>query len=178
MRKLATLVSAVAVALALAGSASAASITIQGSTSPGVNTYDIVLSFTTGELVAGVAVAVDSTGLYTGNFTETFPGGFSIPLPGPGPITPGSTGIVSSWGASSFGPQTGGTFTIGTVEITVGAGQFVNPIFTLADGVVTQGSGFVPTTLTGVTVIPEPTTASLLGLGILGLVVAGRRSRA
>lgn len=179
MRKVATLtgvLGAVVATLALAGSASAASISVVGSNAPGTNTYDIVLSFTTGESVAGFAVSVTSDGSFTGAFTETTPPAFSIGLPGPGPIAVGS-GLRGSWGASSFGPQVGGTFTIGTVEITVGAGNSVNPLFGGADGVVTTLSGNVPTTFSGVTIIPEPTTASLLGLGIAGLVLAGRRSR-
>jgi hypothetical protein len=180
MRKLATLtgvLGAVVATLALAGSASAASISIVGSNAPGTNTYDIVLSFTTGEAVAGFAVSTTTDGTYTGAFTESTPVAFSIPLPGPGPIAVG-TGIRGSWGASSFGPQVGGTFTIGTIEITVGAGNTIDPFFTLADGVVTTSGTSIATTLTGVTIIPEPTTASLLGLGIAGLVLAGRRRRA
>lgn len=177
MRKFAALFSALGL-LALAGSASAASISIVGSNAPGVNTYDIVLSFTTGEAVAGIATSVTTTGLYTGASTETTPPAFSVGIPGPF-VTPGGTGVAGSWGgASSSGPVAGGTFTLGTITVTMAAGQSLDPFFTLADGVVTVSSGFVPTTFSGVTVIPEPTTATLLGLGVVGLVLAGRRSRA
>lgn len=37
------------------------------------------------------------------------------------------------------------------------------------------GSGDLTTTFNGLNLVPEPTTASLLGLGLLGLTVAGRR---
>jgi len=178
MRKVIALVAAVGASFALAASASAASITIVGSSAPGTNTYDIVLSFSTGELVSGFATSTLLVGgVYTGAFTETIPGAFSIGLPGP-TVPPLSTGIVGSWGGISFSPVVGGTFTIGTVTVTVAPTDTLIPFFTLADGVVTTGSGIVPTTLTGVTIIPEPTTAALLGLGIVGLVMAGRRNRA
>jgi hypothetical protein len=51
-----------------------------------------------------------------------------------------------------------------------------NCTFATGDGVV--GSGDLTTTFNGAQVnIPEPTTASLLGLGLLGLTVAGRRRK-
>lgn len=180
MRKLAVLSMAVVASLTVAGAASALrTAAITGPNTPGTHTYTITMTWDEANL-AGVVVSVNTTGTYTGVFTETTPG-FSTPLAGPGPIAVG-TGIRGSWGAvNGAGPVPGQTLTIGTVEITVAAGQVVNPYFGSLDGWVTFTSFTTVgpnAPLSGVTIIPEPTTAALLGLGIVGLVVAGRRNRA
>ena len=175
MRIFATLI-AVGASFVLASGASAASITILGPNTPGTNTYQIQLSFTTAEQVAGFATSVKTSGTYTGSFTETIPGGFPIALPGP-TVTGGATGVAGSWAAISSSAHAGGTFIVGTVVITVSAGQFVTSFFTGADGLTTPIGDDVPTTLNGLTIVPEPATAALLSLGIAGVAVAGRWNR-
>jgi len=181
MRKLATLSMAVVASLALAGAASAVrTAAITGPNTPGTNTYTITMTFDDTN-ISGMVVSVNSTGTYTGVFTEPpLPAPFTIGLAGPGPILVG-TGTRGSWGAVAGSAGPAGTYTVGTVEITVGAGDVINPIFTILDGFVTFTSFTTVgpnAPLTGITIIPEPTTAALLGLGIVGLVIAGRRSRA
>ena len=179
MRKVATLFSvlcAVGASFALATAASAAFISIIGSPLPGTNVYSIVLTFTTAENVASYFTSVSTDGTYTGAFTETLAPGFGFAVPGP---TVGvGTGVRGSWAGANVLPVAGGTFTIGTVTVTVGELVVINPVFTIADGVFDSDDALVPTTLIGVVTIPEPTTASLLGLGLVGLFMVDRRSRA
>lgn len=178
MRKVATLM-AVGASFALATAASAASISVTGSNLPGTNTYTITMTWDTAENVAGIATSVTTTGTYTGAFTETIPAAFVLPLPGP-TVPGGGTGVAGSWGGATFGtPVAGGTYTIGTFEVTVAAGNTIAPFLTGSDGIAAVGGGSVATTLSSaITIVPEPTTAALLGLGLAGLVVVGRRSRA
>jgi len=187
MRKLASLSMAVVASFALAGAASATMVaSIVGSNLPGTNVYSIVMSF--GPLdgaggIVGLSSSVTTTGIYTGAFTDAVtPGGFFTGNSA-GPLTPpllGNTGFTGIWGHVAGSPQPAGSYTIGTVTITVGAGNVISPFMSTLDGFVT-GASFstvAPDSIISVTVIPEPTTAALLGLGIVGLVMAGRRSRA
>lgn len=180
-RKVATVLCAIGASLALASSASAlTSFSIQGSNTPGTNTYSIVMSYAAGDLVQAYSSGVTTTGTYTGAFTRTNPAPFNTPA-GNVVVANGQTGNVSAWAAVSGGVNgPGGTFTIGTIEITVGAGDTVNPFLRAGlDGFYTAGGSTVaPDSVSGLTIIPEPTTAALLGLGILGLAASGRRSRA
>lgn len=89
------------------------------------------------------------------------------------------------YGGVTAGSLSTGTFTVGSITIT-GFGPGATDVhFTARPGVSiwADGSGNEisppPTTnsLT-ITVIPEPATAGLIGLGLVGLVLAGRRSRA
>jgi len=184
MRKVATVLSAIGASFVLASAASAAtSFSIEGSNTPGTNVYSIVFSYAAGDQVQGYGISVNTSGTYTGAFTRSAPAPFGTNVNNV--VIPGSnTGTASSWAAVSggvLGP--GGTFTIGTITITVAAGQHVNPVVVVAgvDGVL-EGTGFgttvAPDQLNGLTIIPEPTTAALLGLGLVGLVMSGRRGRA
>jgi len=185
MRKLATLSMAVVASFALAGAASATMVaSIVGSNLPGTNTYSIVMSFATADSggIVGISSSVTTTGIYTGVFTDAInPPGFFTGNSA-GPLTPpllGNTGFTGIWAWVSGSTQPGGSYTIGTVTITVGAGNVISPFMSTLDGFVT-GASFstvAPDVITGITIIPEPTTGALLGLGIAGLVMAGRRSR-
>jgi hypothetical protein len=180
MRKVVTVLSAIGASFALASAASAVtSFSIQGSDLPGTNTYSIVMSYAAGDNIQGYATSVTTNGTYTGNFTRTNPAPFNTPA-GNVVVANGQTGVVSTWGAVSGGPNgPGGTFTVGTIEITVSAGNTINPFMAAGDGFLVNGTTTAaPGSMSGLTIIPEPTTAALLGLGLVGLVMSGRRGRA
>lgn len=184
MRKLATLSIALVAAFAWAGTASAVmSVAIVGPNTPGTHTYSIVMSFDPGDGggIRAIVSSMTTTGTYTGVFTDpavpSFPNNFGGPLTPPGA---GNTGVTGSWGHGANVAIASGTFTIGTAEITVSAGQTIGVFQSTLDGFVTNSFYTVAPNFIApaITIIPEPTTAALLGLGIVGLVVAGRRSRA
>jgi len=184
MRKVATVLSAIGASFVLASAASAVtSFSIVGSNLPGTNTYSIVFSYDASDNVQGYAVSTTTNGTYTGVFSRTAPAPFGTNV-GAVVVANGQTGTVSRWSAVSGGVNgPGGTFTIGTVEITVDAGDALNPIMVGIDGVLVETTGgftttVAPDSLSGLTIIPEPTTAALLGLGLVGLVMSGRRGRA
>jgi hypothetical protein len=71
-----------------------------------------------------------------------------------------------------------GSYTIGTMTFHVtGPGSLTPTIGGAGDAIVGQGGGVVngEYTLNGGTIVPEPTTAALLGLGLGVLGIAGRR---
>jgi hypothetical protein len=175
-----------AAALSWASVASAASISIVGPTTPGniPHTYSIVLSYTTAENVASYSVSVLASGTYTGVFTDTPPAQFPINPAGPF-ITAGSTVIAGSWAGASSGPQIGGTFTIGTVQI-ASDWPAVAAYFGPNDGVWNSGGELIPATLFFTSClhtncvlpeppIPEPSTGLLVMTGLLGLAYRRRR---
>jgi len=104
---------------------------------------------------------------------------FNISPPAPN----GST--VGAFGGLSLGSQAPGVFTIGTVTVQAGAGVgnfAINPFQRAGvdDWLDASAINVIIPTLNGATlnVIPEPGTAALLGLGLVGLIAVGRRSRA
>ena len=105
---------------------------------------------------------VTDDGSRVGNFGAVVPPPNGPPSLGPGTYTIGT--II--WDTSG---TTMGTETISIVGAIVGA--VINGVITDVSASVVVGSHIV-------NIIPEPGTASLLGLGLVGLVLAGRRSRA
>jgi hypothetical protein len=104
---------------------------------------------------------------------------FNISPPAPGGVN------VGAFGGLSLGFQAPGVFTIGTVTVQAGAGlgsfgidPFQRP--GVDDWLDASAINVIIPTLNGATlnVIPEPGTAALLGLGLVGLIAVGRRSRA
>jgi len=129
------------------------------------------LSTETGSAIwSGGAVSADP--IATGDLWEPVPGladGWEkAALVAGGWTTPCVWGACSSMGTAYFVLSgIGGTFAIGAVGLpygtVIGDGTFVDiaPISNLG----------------AFTIIPEPTAASLLGLGLIGLAVAGRCRR-
>ena len=101
---------------------------------------------------------------------------FAITPPSPNGTT------VGAFGGLALGQINPGVYTVGTITIVAGGvGSFqINPFQRVGiDDWIDLGSNFIVPTLNGATlnVIPEPGTAALVGFGLVGLVMAGRRSR-
>jgi hypothetical protein len=126
----------------------------------------------------GVGVAFDKQGAATKscvNFDGVGDNGSQIgifecqvpPPNGPPSVAPGTYKIGTIvWDTSGTTP---GVETVSIVGVIVGA---------VINGVITDVSSSVVTGSHAINIIPEPGTASLLGLGLVGLILAGRRSRA
>jgi hypothetical protein len=187
-----TLIALMAVTFA-AASAHAASVVV------GLSTGDFEV--TQGEVITlEIRVTVDGT---DGTDTSLF-GSLNYPTSGIGPVAPGTqTPLTGSWAAGPLscnttrclvfsqtaglnGPQPGNAtnFLIGSQNYTVLGSTPLGTVLTWRwqTSPLTQQVDFynfnnavAPVPALSVTVIPEPTTAALLGLGLLGLAVAGRR---
>ena len=91
---------------------------------------------------------------------------------------------VGAFGGLSLGFVGPGTYTLGTVTVQAGAGTgtfAIDPFQRpgIDDWLDASAINIINPTLNGTSlnVIPEPGTAALLGLGLVGLIAVGRRNR-
>jgi hypothetical protein len=198
MRLLTSIVLALAIALT-AGAASANSLALSVSNAGGGvltgNTVDFgagggtvqyQITLTTTQTITGVGVsaAYDSSASAVGSqnpniFVFTPPSTFtSLGQLGPGPVAVGP-GTLSSWNYGTVGaPLPVGVFNLGTLTVTTAVSTGVTV------GVLTVNDDYTDAAFQSIAlgagnaqinVVPEPGTALLMGLGIIGLAVAGRR---
>lgn len=188
MRKLFALMMAAALFGAVEASADSVSLrwlssgTAVSTVAPGASdTLQVILQH-------NVAVISDTVmiGLSDGSpGAPTMTAGVNTPPAGAGAVqfnvTPQTTG---AFGGLALAQINAGTYTVGTITIQAGAsaGSFGVVSFQRAgidDWLDTSGYNVILPSLGTATmnVIPEPGTAGLLGLGLVGLIAVGRRSR-
>jgi hypothetical protein len=115
---------------------------------------------------------------------EALPPGFTFNVNNGINSLSAGAGQALTWEAISFGPGGVGTFFVGSISFHVenGPDTTVDPGFWNAgvDGMSSFAGGTVPVNFNSASVIhqtPEPASAALLGLGLLGLGLAGWRAR-
>jgi hypothetical protein len=133
-------------------------------------------------------LAVDHVGLRS---FGAFGGGLSPAAPvfpkiaGTADCSPACDTAVGSFGGLSASAFAAGVYTLGSINFDTsgvlgGNHDILNFLRTGVDGTTNKKFIVSPVQLNGaiLNVVPEPGTASLLGLGIMGLVLAGRRRKA
>ncbi len=206
MRRMFSVGLAAALALCVAGTASSSttidliftsgsgtSVTVLGG--PGTVTLDVFMTTTDGLEIFSTTVFWDNATTSAIAGTVEWFGKF-IPPTGPffSPINPGPAGVfidntalqVNSFdGAFLGGVLPSGTYHLGTIVYqasAVGTTNIISGIIAGLDGFASVAAGVIDGTVTfngaTINVVPEPATASLLGLGLVGLILAGRRKRA
>ncbi len=123
-----------------------------------------------------------SFGLFGGAFAPAAPV-FPVATNAGECVSLGCDTAYGSFGGTSTGVIAAGVYTIGSINFDtsgflVGSFDILNFLRTGVDGVTDKKFNPAPVQLNGaILVIPEPGTASLLGLGVLGLCAIARRRR-
>jgi hypothetical protein len=151
-------------------------------------TVDIYLTATGASSVSGYQFAILYSGVDSGAGLVNAPthgAAGSWTSGGPGLLLNTGTAYAAAISASTLTTPTDdikagdGTVHIGSIVFHVNGAAAVSGCVdctafgSTGDGITGSSLGVI--TFNGLTVVPEPTTASLLGLGLLGLTVAGRR---
>ena len=140
---------------------------------------------TLGWNAASSGLAHDWTGFRSHGQFVANPTGGAGPTPASALTTNCAPACDTAWGSFgslAAGPIGAGTYIYGSINfdtsgVLAGSHSILNFLRTGVDGATNKSFVPSPVFLNGATlnVIPEPGTASLLGLGIMGLVLAGRR---